>query len=156
MSTERLIVVGVDGSDGGFRALTWALAYAAATGATVQVITTFTGDDPPLRDYADSERHRADNYQQRDVAAALATMDHPPVISQQVIAGPAVDVLTAASRGADMLVVGSHGRGRLHTALLGSVSTGCIRQASCPVLVVPTPKPAADERALTIPATRAQ
>ncbi|MDJ0636177.1 MAG: universal stress protein [Xenococcaceae cyanobacterium MO_188.B29] len=37
----------------------------------------------------------------------------------------------------DMIVIGSHGHGALYKALVGSVSAGIIRKASCPVLVVP-------------------
>ena len=38
---------------------------------------------------------------------------------------------------ADMIVIGSHGHGALYKALVGSVSEGIIRNASCPVLIVP-------------------
>ena len=37
----------------------------------------------------------------------------------------------------DLIVVGSHGRGMVAEMLMGSVSTGLIRRASCPVTVVP-------------------
>ena len=37
----------------------------------------------------------------------------------------------------DVVVAGSHGHGALHNLLLGSVSTAVIRNAACPVLVVP-------------------
>ena len=36
-----------------------------------------------------------------------------------------------------LLVVGSHGYGRVHEALGGSVAAGCIRNATCPVVVLP-------------------
>jgi nucleotide-binding universal stress UspA family protein len=49
--------------------------------------------------------------------------------------GPAI-VDAAASEGADMIVVGSHGRGRVGRFMLGSVSDHVIRNASAPVLVV--------------------
>lgn len=38
---------------------------------------------------------------------------------------------------ADLLVVGSHGKGPMKRLFLGSVSEGVLRQAPCPVLVVP-------------------
>lgn len=38
---------------------------------------------------------------------------------------------------ADLVIVGSHGHGRLFKAIVGSVSEGIIRKADCPVLVVP-------------------
>ena len=54
-----------------------------------------------------------------------------------------VDV--AQSEGADVIVVGSHGRGGLERALVGSVSDQVIRRATCPVLVV-RPTIGADSR----------
>jgi nucleotide-binding universal stress UspA family protein len=42
----------------------------------------------------------------------------------------------AQAEGADMIVVGSHGRGTVGRFLIGSVSDHVIRHASCPVLVV--------------------
>ena len=44
--------------------------------------------------------------------------------------------LTELSREAQLVVVGSHGRGRLADAILGSVSQSLIHHAECPVLVV--------------------
>ncbi|GAA1008429.1 hypothetical protein Aple_069930 [Acrocarpospora pleiomorpha] len=49
--------------------------------------------------------------------------------------GHPVDVLVEASVGADLLVVGAHGK-TAHTATLGSVSGGVLYRASCPVVVV--------------------
>jgi nucleotide-binding universal stress UspA family protein len=47
-------------------------------------------------------------------------------------------VEAAQSEHADMIVVGSHGRGTVGRFLIGSVSDFVVRQASCPVLVVRT------------------
>ncbi|WP_163789010.1 universal stress protein [Mycolicibacterium aichiense] len=44
--------------------------------------------------------------------------------------------LTDLSREAQLVVVGSHGRGRLAGSILGSVSQNLIHHAECPVLVV--------------------
>jgi len=40
----------------------------------------------------------------------------------------------------DMIVLGSHGHGALFHLLVGSVSDGVIRQAACPVIIVPSKK----------------
>ena len=50
---------------------------------------------------------------------------------------PGESIVDAAqSEGADMIVVGSHGRGTVGRFLIGSVSDYVVRQAACPVLVV--------------------
>ncbi|HBZ68950.1 MAG TPA: universal stress protein [Deltaproteobacteria bacterium] len=56
-----------------------------------------------------------------------------------VVEGPNVEtILREAQRlGSTMIVMGSHGHGALYDALVGSVSAGVIRGASCPVLIVP-------------------
>jgi nucleotide-binding universal stress UspA family protein len=149
MYTDRLIVVGVDGSEGARRALNWALEHAGRTGAVVEVITAFAGEDPALPAYTGSARGRADELQQAELAAVLRYVDSPPVVAREVVAGEPVGVLSRAAASADMLVVGSHGshnRSRLRAALMGSVSEGCIRQAPCPVLVVPTPRTTPPQR----------
>ena len=42
--------------------------------------------------------------------------------------------------GVEMIILGSHGHGLLHKALLGSVSESIIRQASCNITIVPSRK----------------
>lgn len=56
-----------------------------------------------------------------------------------LVQGPTVEtILERAERAeADLIVVGSHGHGKLYTTLLGSVSEGVVRNARCPVLLVP-------------------
>jgi nucleotide-binding universal stress UspA family protein len=44
----------------------------------------------------------------------------------------------AARLQADVIVLGSHGHGALHRALLGSVSEGVLHGATCPVLLLPS------------------
>ena len=53
------------------------------------------------------------------------------------VAKPASAIVDAAKRWpADVIVIGSHGRGGLPRAVLGSVADAVIRHAPCPVLVV--------------------
>lgn len=50
---------------------------------------------------------------------------------------PADEILAYAKRHAvDVIVLGTHGRGRLATTLLGSVADTVVRRASCPVMIV--------------------
>lgn len=53
------------------------------------------------------------------------------------IGNAATEIVNAARDWpADLIVIGSHGRGGLKRALLGSVAEAVMRQAPCPVLVV--------------------
>jgi nucleotide-binding universal stress UspA family protein len=56
-----------------------------------------------------------------------------------LIQGPTIEKILEETKqlGADVIVIGSHGHGALHRALLGSVSEGVVRGAGCPVHVVP-------------------
>jgi nucleotide-binding universal stress UspA family protein len=130
MSTERLVVVGTDGSDGGRAALEWALSHAGRTGATVQVVTAC---GPGAADLAEAQ-------QQRDVTDALLRVLAPPVVAREVVPGEPVPVLAAAAAEADMLVLGApepKAAGRNRPAGTSSVAAGCVDAAGCPVLLVP-------------------
>lgn len=57
-----------------------------------------------------------------------------------VVQGVTVEkILEEASKlNADLIVVGSHGRGLAYQLLVGSVSEGILRESECPVLIIPT------------------
>lgn len=59
--------------------------------------------------------------------------------------GRAADEILAAARqlGSDVIVMGTHGRGRLTPLLIGATADATARQAPCPVLVVARPPPSA-------------
>jgi nucleotide-binding universal stress UspA family protein len=149
MDTKHLIVVGVDGSEGGRRALRWAVAEAAHRGSAVQAVIAWRWDGiealPPVAYTAVEERDRAAEILRREVDE-LPSGDRAGVpVSEQVIEGRPGDVLTAAARAADLLVLGSHGHSRVWHTVLGSVSQECVRKATCPVVVVPLPRTAPRE-----------
>jgi nucleotide-binding universal stress UspA family protein len=60
----------------------------------------------------------------------------PPPVTVLAAAGSAGEVLVRAARTADLLVVGSRGRGALSSAVLGSTGLHCVLHARCPVTVV--------------------
>lgn len=71
----------------------------------------------------------------------------PPVPVRETVrhGGPAHELIEA-SRGAQMLIVGSRGHGGFTGLLLGSVSSSCAAHAHCPVLIIhgdtpPPPRP---------------
>jgi nucleotide-binding universal stress UspA family protein len=76
---------------------------------------------------------------QRD-AAALVDRAHAAGVQARVLiwnGDPASCLVDAArAEGASRIVVGSHGRGRLARAIVGSVSEGVLDRAACPVDVV--------------------
>ena len=141
MKTYR-IVVGFDGSDGGSRALSWAVAEAAKQGGAVQAVTAWQWTEPELGAEVRAEHSRMAQVS-LEAAIIAAREDHPEVtVAGQAVPGAPAEVLTEAAADADLLVLGSHGHGRLFHAVLGSVAGQCVRAAVCPVVVIPVPHPA--------------
>jgi nucleotide-binding universal stress UspA family protein len=70
----------------------------------------------------------------------------PPLaaIETEVLVGaPATEIVRYASeRGVDVIVLGTHGRGPVRRAFLGSVAERVVREAPCPVLIVRPAAPA--------------
>ncbi len=65
------------------------------------------------------------------------------VTTEKAIGEPAAEIISfAAGSGADLLVLGTHGRTGLEHALMGSIAERVVRRARCPVLTVRPPKPA--------------
>ena len=60
----------------------------------------------------------------------------PVEISDEVVDGYADDELARLSGEVDLLVCGSPGHGPIGSVMLGSVSTGVLRKARCPILIV--------------------
>lgn len=66
---------------------------------------------------------------------------NPPALAFLEIGKPVNKIVEEArSWPADLIIVGSHGRGGVEHLLLGSVAESVVRHASCPVLVVRAPK----------------
>ena len=142
MTTFR-IVVGVDGSEGGRRALSWAVHDAAVGGGTVQAINAWrrrTFDRSAVRGTGggrDDEAKRSEGLLVREIEAVPNRSG--VMIAAEAVEGRAADVLTDAGRNADLLVLGSHGNpGERH---LGPVSLECLRYATCPIVVLPLGQP---------------
>ncbi len=138
-TTDRPIVVGVDGSESSCRALEWAATQAEVTRTPLDVITTWKwptsyGWEVPLPDNWDPQ---IDAQRVLDETIAPTRGGHPDVTLRTVVReGHAAEVLVEASRKAALLVVGSRGHGEFAGRLLGSVSQHCVTSAHCPVVVV--------------------
>jgi nucleotide-binding universal stress UspA family protein len=155
MTSRHLIVVGVDGTDGGRRALDWAAGEAAARDSAVVAVTAWSWDGlefgPVTATSPTEARERATRLLDDEIRALIARRGSHLPIASEVIEGSPADVLAEAARPADLLVLGSHGHSRVRHTVLGSVSEACVRKASCPVVVVPVPAP---ERADAEPVPR--
>jgi nucleotide-binding universal stress UspA family protein len=143
MSTGHLIVAGVDGSEGGRRALEWAAIEAAERGGAVRAVIAWSWNGMDYGPITAVTPVEEDALAAQVVTAEIEALierrgSHLPVTGEAIEGSPA-DVLTEAARNADLLVLGSHGHGRVRHTVLGSVSEACIRKATCPVVVIPAP-----------------
>lgn len=140
-----LVVVGVDGSAHGAGAVDAAARYATGAGAHVRVVAawqtpvhgrsmaTWLREHPEVSptDLALERAERASSE-----AVARIAERHPELdVEGLVEEGPAAHVLARHAEHADLLVVGTRGRGGLAGLVLGSVSQWLVARAPCPVLV---------------------
>ncbi|MEU0492876.1 universal stress protein [Nocardiopsis sp. NPDC006139] len=142
------VVVGVDGSPSSRRALRFALEEALATDASV-VLVHALGEDAPAADAATGDE-APDRRPDEVVDGVLADVvdertGHLDISAVRVRADP-VRALLDAGADADMVVVGSRGRGGVRGLVLGSVSQGVLHDAGIPVAVLPPGSDGADGR----------
>ncbi|MFG2295855.1 universal stress protein [Streptomyces sp. NPDC048603] len=133
------IVVGVDGSPSSQAALRWAVRYAGLVTGTVDVVTAWEvpGEaswSAPAVD-ATFDEEEAERLLVDEVRTVLG-QDGASAVHERLVHGHPAEVLVDAAEGADMLVVGSRGRGGFRRALLGSVSQQVALHAPCPVTIV--------------------
>lgn len=141
---QARIVVGVDGSPGSLRALSWAAGEARVRNATLEVVAAWAYPtpvllipevpNPPQVDILRREAHGLIDQELEKVAEEVSGLD----IERRVLEGNAPQVLLARGEEADVLVVGSRGLGGFRGLVLGSVSQQCVQHATCPVVVVPS------------------
>ena len=139
--TERSsrIIVGVDGSPASIDAIKWAAGQASLTGGTLVAVTAwsipasygvaFGGED------AVDWKQNAQQALDEALAEALGA-DGSTNVEKVVDQGHPSYVIVGASKGADLVVVGSRGHGGFTGMLLGSVSQHVVAHAECPVVVV--------------------
>jgi len=137
-------VVGIEGSGGAKAALRWAIQEAGFRGGCVDVVTAYSHTRIPVSpdfNYVPFDvvnlREEVERMQTTVVDEVLAAIGEPDVeIRRQTVEGRPADTLIRAAEGADMLVVGSRGRGGFRGLLLGSVSQQIAQHGSCPVVIV--------------------
>jgi nucleotide-binding universal stress UspA family protein len=136
------IVVGVDGSSASKKALEWAVAEAKLRDAEIDAVHSWVF--PTLAEaYGLSAAIDSDLFAEVEQAARelvdreIAALGETGVpIRAHVTEGPAAQILLGAAADADLLVVGSRGRGGFSGLLLGSVSQQCAHHAPCPIVIV--------------------
>ncbi|KIF01127.1 universal stress protein UspA [Streptomyces sp. RSD-27] len=140
------IVVGLDGSPSSQAALRWAVRYAGLVGAAVDAVTAWEvpGEASWSAPAVDATFDQEDA--QRRLVEEVRTVlgeEGASLVRERLVHGHPAEVLVDAAYGADMLVVGSRGRGAFRRALLGSVSQQVALHATCPVTIVRPDVPAA-------------
>ncbi|GAA3441658.1 universal stress protein [Planomonospora venezuelensis] len=135
------VVVGVDGSPASAGALRFAAAEASLRGARLRAILAWSlaapaaeTMPPMLIELGEIE---AAWTRVLDEAVRSVEKSHPELeVVHQVVTGHPVQALIDASEAADLVVVGSRGRGALAGFVLGSVSHGVLHHSCCPVAVI--------------------
>lgn len=143
------VVVGVDGSPASEHALGLAFEEASLRGGNLTVLHAWSnpfyelpGKGGPIPESVVVDTFEGEELRWLSEDLAGWGEKYPEVrVRSEVRHGGAVAVLAAASAEAELLVVGSRGRGGFRTLLLGSVSHGALHHAHCPVMVV-RPAPA--------------
>lgn len=148
MSTQPAplgIVVGVDGSAASRVAVDWAARDAALRRVPLTLVYVLPGaasqswiEVPlPASFFEDEQANaRVALADALSVAEAASAGAEEIRVDQKVIQGSPTPTLADLTKDADMIVVGSRGLGKWGRRLLGSVSSGLVQHAHCPVAVI--------------------
>ena len=133
------IVVGLDETDASHAALRWAFDRSLRTGNPVSAVYVYdTPSAPVLRSHA--VRSAREGHARARATGWIESVQNSaaPQARLVVAEGSPVKVLLAASRSADMMVLGAPRRGRLRRVLANRVARRCSGRAACPVVLVPS------------------
>jgi nucleotide-binding universal stress UspA family protein len=153
-----IIGCGFDGSQSAHHALRTAQRIAAATGARLRLIRAFkpVSSEVPLKgvpmggiSYNERLKVRASE----ELDATVAKLDAEPRAEKFFAVGDPAEILADASEQLELLLVGSRGYGPLHSVLVGGVAGRVVREAACPVLVLPRKARHVEEDSLFADAT---
>ncbi|HET6950470.1 MAG TPA: universal stress protein [Acidimicrobiales bacterium] len=136
------IVVGVDGSESARRALHWARHEARLRGAGLEVVHAWhpsyvmaspvVGRPVPTSALEEEAQAVLDRAVDTELAGAGAT-----AVTRLLVRDSAPRAVLDTAQGADLVVLGSRGRGGFTGLVLGSVTHHVALHAACPVVVVP-------------------
>jgi nucleotide-binding universal stress UspA family protein len=149
------IIVGVDGSSASDAAICWAAQDAVDRGIPLTLIRVENpaaptwAQAPLLEELAGWQEAEGRSMLANALKIALDTAGDTGriPITTELLFSATVPTLVDLSKDAELIVVGTDGRGALTRGLLGSVSSGLVRHAHCPVAVIHdvdplTPNPA--------------
>lgn len=149
LPTTGPIVVGVDGSEFGTNALRYALGEAAVRETSVRAVAAYDVPYEVLRMVPDPEllaRMRA-NVEVEAAEIINRALDEaqnagpaPVGVDHVVVEGHAADAILDRADDAQLIVVGTHGKGLIRRILLGSVSRQVLSDADRPVAVIDLPE----------------
>lgn len=146
MINIKRILMPTDFSDSGKTALMYAVAFADQFGAAVDLLHVVEPVPSgallsyrPLEELKQSMRSDAEKHME-DLHGEWGDYAFP--VNKIVVEGyPFVEIIKhARESNADMIVMGTHGRGAIAHMLLGSVAEKVVRKAPCPVLTVRHPE----------------
>jgi nucleotide-binding universal stress UspA family protein len=134
------VVVGYDGSEAATAAVGWGAAIAGTEGKLF-VVTAFSQPPEwagePVAQHLLDESGGDGKVLLDEVAADLAELQVGHVETELIAGDPAEAIQSVATaRDADLIVLGSHGRGRVGAAMLGSVVQRLLHEADRPVVVI--------------------
>ncbi|BBX45871.1 universal stress protein TB31.7 [Mycobacterium cookii] len=143
-TTDSGVFVGVDGSPAARCAVDWAARDAAMRKVRLTLVHAVQPIGltlPPLTATTAFSRWQVEQGQRIldeavETARATTPSGGPEQIETELLFSPVVPVLVDLSKDADLVVVGSRGRGPVARSLLGSVSSSLIRHAHSPVAVI--------------------
>jgi nucleotide-binding universal stress UspA family protein len=140
----RRLAVAYDGSPEAGHALEAAAEYARAAGARLRIVTVVNSaaagiyPPPPLDVESYEQLSRiAHDEAQAALDAVIAGLGPGVAAEGAVLDGDVVATLVEEAKADDVLFTGSRAKGPFRRVLLGSVSTHLLRDAACPVVVVP-------------------
>lgn len=132
----RRILCPIDFSEPSAEALRVATALARESGA--RLLITYVEQVPVLLEGGYYGVHEAEVRQQEEALRATVPDDPQVEYEHLLLSGePGPAILRAAEEaGADLIVMGTHGRTGLMRLLMGSVAEAVVRGAPCPVLTI--------------------
>lgn len=135
------IVVGYDGSDFAMQALDWAMDEAELRKLPLTVAHAWQWPYGEASEESKAHLRKAADHVLWHGADCVRKTSSVTDVETDLFEGAASRRLVDLSAGADLVVVGSRGLGRLSRAVLGSVAAHVAAHALCPVIVVRGPGP---------------